>query len=498
MASRVIVARRLASMLFAFAALGIGRPAMGAEAFQPATFDLRAARRTDDLEVTDLPGSLRVTPQARVREVRFSSSMWAEGARRTIRIQAFVATPTARDASVPRNLPAVVIAHGLGAKADADDTVEIARNLGVVAISISAPGNGASEGDGPTADDARSIFRADADIRASWLYAYAYALLRAITYVGTLPEVDPKAIVVTGFSMGGLAAFVVGGVDDRIRGVLAVAASGGLARAAEADTWFRRLVLSAGGLKPSDPGPRAFFRHLDPLAFAARQHGAVYMLVGAQDEFFPLDQIIRTFKAVRAPAKSLEVIADYDHGWYFAAGCPASCMPGSGSIAAAAGALPPHRGAACPSSCPQVCPEGARPPYCGPQGSYNRQEDFSARRSLLLRALVSQHAARPARAFAPAPPTPFVQRVRDQVVVRVNMDPVPRVVRLAVSENSGYTFGQYALDRASDGAWHFRRQVSANAILIAEVETEDGATATSIPVLPRDYRQRVRPFGPSP
>jgi len=64
--------------------------------------------------------------------------------------------------------------------------------LNVVALSISAPGNGTSEGAGATADDARPIFAAAHDIRASWLYQYAFALMRAITYLATDPDVDPQ------------------------------------------------------------------------------------------------------------------------------------------------------------------------------------------------------------------------------------------------------------------------------------------------------------------
>lgn len=471
--------------------------AASAEPFRAAQFDLKAARRADDLEVRDQSFSTSDNPAVRVREIRYASSSWDEnGVKKTIHIQAFVAIPTALPSG--QRLPAVVSAHGLGSRADARDIAELARNLNVVALSLSAPGSGDSEGEAPSPQDPRPIFRADRDIRASWLYQYAYAILRAVTYLETLPEVDPKGIVVTGFSMGGLATFIVGGTDDRVRGILPVAAAGGLASAAEADTWWRRLVLSANGQQPSDPGPRAMFRKLDPLAFAAQQKGAVYMLVGAQDEYFSLDQVVRTYKALRAPAKTLEVVADYDHGWYFGAGCTADCMPTAKTTPT--GTLSPaQRPAACQELlCPTACPAGAEPPYCGPEGSYNRHQDFLSRRSLLLRSLVSQFAAHPRRAYAPAPQTPFVQRVREQVVVRVMMDPPPKVVRLAVSENSGYTFGQYVLTREYDGAWHYRKSVPADAILIAEAESTDGATSTSVPVLPRNFKPRIRPFGPPP
>jgi dienelactone hydrolase len=489
---------RVISGILLLIAIDSGSKAVAAQTFRAAAFDLKAARRTDDLEATDVAGSARVTGTARVREIRFLSNSWDEsGAVKAIRIQAFVAIPS--DPGPVHSLPAVISAHGLGSRADAGDAAELAQNLNVVALSISAPGSGDSEGEAPTPQDPGPIFRGASDIRANWLYQYAYAILRAVTYLQTLPEVDPYGIVVTGFSMGGLATFIVGGADDRIAGVVPVAAAGGLARAAEVDTWWRRLVLSANGLKPSDAGPRALFRKLDPLAFAARLHGAVYMLVGAQDEFFPLDQVIRTYKAVRARAKRLEVVVDYDHGWYFGAGCPAACMPGAVTTAAAGGESPALTLESCKGfKCPYVCPAGAEPPYCGPERSYNRHKDFQSRWTLLLRALVAQFAAHPRRPFAPAPQTPFIQRVRTQVVVRIMMIPPPRVVRLAVSDNSGYTFGQYVLDRERDGAWHFRRHVAPDAILIAEAETADGVTSTSVPLLPRSYRPHARPFGLPP
>lgn len=464
------------------------------EPMRPATFDLKAARRADDLHVEVRATQIESAPSVHVKEIRFTSTSWDEnGVAKPIRIQAFVAIPTSADpAKSPQiKLPGLVSAHGLGSKADPRDIAELARNLNVVALSLSAPGSGDSEGEAPTPQDPRPIFRTEKDLRASWLYQYVFAILRAVTYLGTLPSVDPKGIVVTGFSMGGIATFIVGGTDDRVRAVMPVAASGGLASAAEAETWWRRLILSANGMKPSDPGPRALFRRLDPLAFAPIQKGALYMLAGAQDEFFPLSEMIRTYRAVRASAKTLAIVADYDHGWYFGAGCPADCMPKSKTDPLQ---NPPAHCAK--FQCPKIC--AAEPPYCGPEGSYNRHADFLARRSLLLRALIAQFAAHPKRPYSAAPPTPFVQRVREQVVVRVMMDPPPKAVRLAVSQNGGYTFGQYELQREYDGAWHYRQPVGADAILIAEVEASDGAISTSIPVLPRTYRPSVRPFGPPP
>ncbi|MCC6748782.1 MAG: hypothetical protein IT371_14070 [Deltaproteobacteria bacterium] len=457
-----------------------------AERFDAASFDLGAARNAGDLAAVVLPRE-RVAHGITVREVQFTSRVWDRWGRwRPMRIQAFLAVPPG---SYPRrSKPIVITAHGLGARGTPEAAAELCRNLDVVALALSAPGVGASEGDGVTADDARPLFATVPDVRGSWLYAYTYALLRAITFAQQQPEADPRAVVLTGNSIGGIATLVANGVDDRIRGVLAVSTSGALGEATAQGSWLRRLVLSTGGLEAEGPEARALFRGLDPLAFAGRQRGVVFLLIGAQDEFFPLGQALATYRALRAPAKSLTLVADYDHGWYFGQGCPAACMPGGA-----------RRPAECPGAtvCPRRCPAGAQTPYCGPEGSYNHHDAFIGRWSVLLRALVAQHAAHPRRPFAAPPPAPVVERRDDEVVVRV-MGPMPLAVRLAVSEDGGFTYRQRVLAREADGSYRLRRRVSGSAILFAEVELPDGVVASSSPSLPWGFRPRVRPFRPLP
>jgi dienelactone hydrolase len=458
--------------------------------FQPAVFDLAAARDVRDL-AAEVVVSAHLLAGVTLREVQFTSRAWDHhGRSRPVRIQGFLAVPPGT--YPPHSKPVVITVPGLGAQATPEAAAEICRNLDVVALSISAPGQGASEGEGVTAEDARPLFATVPDVRGSWLYAYTYAILRAITFAQLQPEADPQAVVLTGNSIGGVAILVANGVDDRIRGVLAVSTSGGLARATAHGSWLRRLVRSAGGLKSDGPQARAFFRAFDPLAFADRQHGTVYLLTGAQDEFFPLDEAVATYRALRAPAKSLAILVDYDHGWYFGYGCPAHCMPGSPVEGWA-------RPTACPPApaCPTQCPAQARPPYCGPQSSYNNQDAFIGRWSALLRALVAHHAARPPRPFVAPPPPPTVERRAGEVVVRPG-GPRPHAVRLAVSDNGGHTYGQSVLERDPDGAYRLRGQVPPAAILIAEVELADNVVATSVPDLPLRFRPRVRQFGEHP
>jgi cephalosporin-C deacetylase-like acetyl esterase len=446
-------------------------------------FDLAAARRTDDL-AAEAHAAQSAPAGVRLYEVAFGSLAWdRQGTARPIRIHGYLAIPAG---GAPARKPAVIWAHGLGAQADSSTACEIARKLDAVALALSAPGVGGSEGAGPTFDDPRPIFATVPEIRQSWLYGYAYAILRGLSFLESRPEVDRGAMVVSGASMGGLASFMVGGVDARVRGLLPVAATGALRGAVGQGSWLRRLVESAAGLRPEQRPAQAFFRAFDPLVYAPRVHGPVYLLIGAQDEFFPLPQAVATYRAL-PPGSRLSVVPDYDHEWYFGYGCRAECMP------AGAG------GTSCPGApvCPASCPEGARPPYCGPQASYNRHDEFTARWALLLRALLAQ-VARPRRGFAPPPATPTIVRHGEAIEVVPAPGPQLRAVRLAVSDNHGYTYGQHVLTRGHDGRYWFRGPVAPGAIVFAEVEGQDGAVTTSVPTLDPRARITLRPYGPHP
>src|SRR5262249_24965293 len=147
-------------------------------------------------------------------------------------------------------------------------------------------------------------------------------------------------------------------------------------------------------------------------------------------------------------------------------------------------------------------PEGATPPYCGPQSSYNRHDEFWARWSALLRLLVTDAARSPGgdpSTLAALPAPPFVQRTRSQVVVRLAQPPAPPTVRLALSEDGGFTFESHELHLdPRDGAYHLRKDTSSSVVLIAEVSASEGLCASSIPTLPHAFKPRVRPFGPQP
>ena len=379
----------------------------------------------------------------------------------------------------PGRRPAVLVAHGLGAAAAPDVAVEIARNLDVGDAGDLGAGPGRLRGDAGDLPGSPAALRhrpGRAGELALRLRVRPHARgdlarRRCPTSTGTWSCPAPAWVASPASSPTA--------VDDRIAGVLAMSASGGLEAAAR-----RGLVAqgAGGGLEAGStwrtPAPRAFFRALDPLAFAKTQHGTVYLLSGAQDEFFPMDQVLRTFQALRAPQKSLALMPDYDHGWYFGTGCPARCMPGA-----------PKPASDCPQDCPRTC--AGSWPYCGPQDGYNRQDEVNARWALPAVAGGAGGAATlPARRpFPSSPAAPTSSIVMIGMVKRESRAPRHQHQRrLHVRARGAEAAPRRRLPPAAappDGA-----------IVIAEVEGPDGAVTSSIPRPPSHFWPPVRPFSP--
>ncbi|MDW8238889.1 MAG: acetylxylan esterase [Acidobacteriota bacterium] len=241
-----------------------------------------------------------------VIEVTFDSIDVGQG---PIRIHGFVAIPTGH---APGTLPALVYGHGAGDQADEEVAKTLAAMLKAVTISFSGPGQGRSTG---APSQWRNWLNTIPDIRRSWLYQYAYSAMRAVTYLTTLPAVNRQKIGMTGISAGGLMTWIANGVDDRLAAAYPIMATGDFRRSLEAGSWVS-LLMSETGLTPESPPVLAFERYLDPIHYVGRQHAPVMLINGAQDEFFPITTTRSTYEATRAPEKRLEIIYDWDHGYY--------------------------------------------------------------------------------------------------------------------------------------------------------------------------------------
>ena len=305
--------------------------------------------------------------------------------------------------------------------------------------------------------------------------------------------------MVTGNSMGAVASFVANGVDDRIQGILPVSASGDLASGAAAG--LMDGPAAAPGDRPSarrSEGDRVLLGPGSGQLRGAPARGCVHAGRAPRTSSFPCPQLLTTFRRVRAPAKSLAVVADYDHQWYFGTGCTARCMPGC-PVAPTNRSRRRQAARRARTAAPKQCPPGQRWPYCGPHASYNdRTRRWPAGACCCGRWSPSTPAIRPEPSARPHRPRASSARATTSWCT-CRGRPQPRAVRLAISDNGGFTYGQVlspaATRRPRPAAYrHHHPGLNKQAILFAEVEAADGTVATSLPDLPRGFRPIVRPF----
>jgi dienelactone hydrolase len=154
------------------------------------------------------------TPAALGLSYRDASVPTADG----IDLSAWYLPPSGPPSAPSAPGAAVVVLHGAGStKASALDQAAVAVRHGYAVLLLDARGHGDSGG--------RAMdwgWYGDADVAA------------AVTYLQSLPQVDPTRIAVLGLSMGGEEAIGAAGADPRVRAVVAEGATG----RSSADLWW--------------------------------------------------------------------------------------------------------------------------------------------------------------------------------------------------------------------------------------------------------------------
>jgi len=373
--------------------------------------------------------------RVRTREVRYVSHHWSGG---EVVIAAYIAIPAAKGP-----LPAMILGTG-----DAESGIEFARAHHVVTIVIDRPGTGESTG---PEDDYRNWVHF-ADPRESWMWHYITAALRAVTLAGTLPEVDPARIGITGGSRGGTMAWIANGVDPRIKLAIPVATGGDIVRALDHGGWANYLHRDEAGLAYIPDEFHTFAKYYDPILYAGKQHGAVLLIVGAQDEYFPLYCTQTSAEASAKDEFRLLIVANWDHGYFSADN-------------------------------PEV-------------DAFDNSAEAREKRNLATGAAIEA-----CLRGSTMPPMPELTVRREGEGLTCSIAPGPGSVErvtLQVSLDGAYTFREIAAE-AVGGTYGARVEggdtaVLEGAALFAEVEYEGGPVLTSVPWLGPAFEQRMRPF----
>ena len=219
-----------------------------------------------------------------------------------------------RPAAGARPWPAMVLVHGGGGKAFREWAEHWARR-GYVALAMDTAGCGPvgrlPDG-GPDQSDA-SKFRdfTDADAREMWTCHAVSAVIRGVSLLAALPEVDQDRIGITGISWGGYLTCIVAGLDNRLKVAVPVYGCGFLGS---------NSVWKTTSLAKLSPEARdRWLRDFDPSQYLGGVNCPILFLNGSNDFAYPLDSYRASYRLVSAKFRHVSVVLNLPHGhiWTF-------------------------------------------------------------------------------------------------------------------------------------------------------------------------------------
>lgn len=202
------------------------------------------------------------------------------------RVFAYLAYPN----GVKGRAPAIVLVHG-GAGRAFEDWARMWASRGYVALAMDHFGQGpdgkrALDG-GPDIND-ETLFPRGA--QGGWTYSAVAAVVRGVSLLSSLPEVDPKRIGITGVSWGGYLTCIAGGLDERIKAAAPVYGCGYLH---EASLWSAQIQAL-----PEDQR-RVWIDSLDPSCYLGQAKAPMLFINGTNDHCFWLDSYQKSYRLVR-------------------------------------------------------------------------------------------------------------------------------------------------------------------------------------------------------
>jgi dienelactone hydrolase len=215
----------------------------------------------------------------------------------------------ARPEKVGGKLPAVVLVHGGGGTAFQEWAALWARR-GYVALAMDLAGQGPDgkrlPDGGPAQDDATKF--ADVPLKDAWSYHAVADVIRGVSLLATLPEVDPDRIAVTGISWGGYLTCIVAGLDDRLKAAVPVYGCGFLH---ENSAWLPSLQKMPEGQR------QRWAENFDPSRHLGQARMPVLFVNGTNDFAYPLDSYQKSYRLVRDRALCVTVNMPHGHpqGW---------------------------------------------------------------------------------------------------------------------------------------------------------------------------------------
>ena len=220
----------------------------------------------------------------------------------------------ARPATGSGQFPAMVLVHGGGGKAFREWAEHWAKR-GYVALAMDTAGcgpDGRLPDGGPDQTDPTKFRNfSDAEVKEMWTFHAVSAVIRGVSLLRTLPEVDVHRIGITGISWGGYLTCIVAGLDHRLKVAVPVYGCGFLGQ---------NSAWKTGSLAQMAPDSRErWLRDFDPSQYLGDVDCPILFLNGSNDFAYPLDSYQSCYRLVRPKLRSVCIVLNLPHGhiWTF-------------------------------------------------------------------------------------------------------------------------------------------------------------------------------------
>lgn len=226
-------------------------------------------------------------------EVTFHSEMDGE---KSVEIFAFFYYPKGA-----KGLPAFVWNQaGLGKASTHFTLLGAKRGYAALCIDYPLPGY-RSTGNYPTE------MALEGDPKASGIYHCAVALLRAVSFLQSRPEVDPERIGMAGSSWGGFFTTLMAGIDPRLKAASCMFGCGALELG---NYWWDGPWLAH---KPMKTDRAQWAATLDPALRLPQSKVPIAWFSGTNDLYFWMPSLMQSFQRAGGP-KHLSLMPNWDHG----------------------------------------------------------------------------------------------------------------------------------------------------------------------------------------
>ena len=224
-------------------------------------------------------------------------------------IFAYYATPE----SVGQDgVPAMVLVHGGGGAAfEVWAKMWAERGYAALAMDLSGrDGQGERMEDGGPEQDEKSKFHDIAlGVEEAWPYYTAAAVMRGVSMLASMPEVDEERIGITGISWGGYLTSLVIGLDDRLGCAVPVYGCGFLHNNS---AWMPTFA----GMPTDDRN--LWVEIFDPSAYLSQAQMPILWINGTNDFAYPLDSYQLSYREPGSPRKlcvTVRMPHGHEPGW---------------------------------------------------------------------------------------------------------------------------------------------------------------------------------------